>query len=76
MVWQGTRRPTSAPLCRFGALLFAITYGNNIIDVYRQAGNYVRRILKGKRAADLLVIQPTKCELVTNLKTAKVPPTR
>ena len=57
-----------------------VSYGVDVRDQFRQAAAYVDRILRGEKAADLPVQQPTKFELVINLTTAKtlglnVPPT-
>jgi len=48
-----------------------ISYGTNILDLFRRAADYVDRILKGARPADLPIEQPTQYKLVVNLKTAK-----
>jgi putative tryptophan/tyrosine transport system substrate-binding protein len=74
------RLPAVYPFRFFPAEGGLASYGIVVADLFRQAAGYVDRILKGERPGDLPVQQPTKFELVINLKTAKtldldVPPT-
>ena len=48
-----------------------MTYGPNIVDLFRRAATYVDKIFKGAKPADLPVEQPTKFEFGVNLKAAK-----
>jgi len=65
------RLPTVFPFRLYVDAGGLMSYGPNLADMYRRAATYVDKILKGAKPADLPVEQPTKFELVINLKTAK-----
>ena len=65
------RLPTVHALRDYAEAGLLLAYGPNLGDLFRRAATYVDRIVKGARAGDLPVEQPTKFDLVINLKTAK-----
>src|SRR5262249_21136963 len=67
-----TRLPAIYPFMEDVEAGGLMSYGPSVSDLFRRAATYVDKILKGTKPADLPVEQPTKFELVVNLKTAKV----
>jgi ABC-type uncharacterized transport system substrate-binding protein len=63
--------PTIYDTQQFAASGGLISYGPSFTSVFRQLGTYAGKVLKGAKPADLPVQQPTKFELVVNLKTAQ-----
>jgi putative ABC transport system substrate-binding protein len=68
---QGARLPTMFAFREFVEAGGLMSYGANFSDLYRRAADYVDKILRGTKPGDIPVEQPTKFELIINLKTAK-----
>ena len=77
---QGARLPTTYLLGEYVEAGGLMSYGPSVPDLYRRAADYVDKILRGAKPADIPVEQPTKFDLIVNVTTAKalgleVPPT-
>ena len=68
---KASRLPMMAPYREFVEAGGLLSYGPNLPEIYKRAAVYVDKILKGAKAGDLPVEQPTKLELIINLQTAK-----
>jgi putative tryptophan/tyrosine transport system substrate-binding protein len=67
----GARMPTMTSVREYVAAGTLMSYGANLLDLWRRAGEFVDKILRGAKPADIPVEQPTKFDLVINLTTAK-----
>jgi putative ABC transport system substrate-binding protein len=67
----GARLPTAEPFREFVEAAGLMSYGANLPDLYRRAGDFVDKILKGTKPGDIPIEQPTKFDLIINLTTAK-----
>ena len=70
MLTNRHRLPSISPFRVFTTSGALLSYGADLVEIYRRVASYVDRILKGEKAADLPVQTPTKFELIINLKTA------
>jgi putative ABC transport system substrate-binding protein len=68
---MGNRWPISSGPHEFAEAGALLSYGSNRVTLYRRSAYFVDRILKGAKPADLPIEQPTKFDLVVNMKTAK-----
>ena len=80
LIGMRKRLPGASSLREYAEAGFLLTYGPDFRDIYRRAAIFIDKIFKGAKPADLPIEQPTKFELIVNLKTAKslglaVPPT-